>query len=51
VTDGFATTAVAYWKLLEQANLKGRLQSIFSNLDVDNADELAACGHAVTEIP
>ena len=46
VTDGFATTAAAYWKLLEQENLRGRLQSIFSNLDVENAERLAASGHA-----
>jgi len=46
VTDGFATTSAAYWKLLEQEHLRARLQSIFANLDVENADELAACGHA-----
>jgi pyruvate,water dikinase len=46
VTDGFATTSAAYWKLLQQENLRGKLQSIFANLDVEDADELAACGHA-----
>lgn len=46
VIDGFATTASAYWKLLEHENLRVRLQSIFASLDVENADDLAACGHA-----
>jgi pyruvate,water dikinase len=45
VTDGFATTAAAYWRLLDQEGLKARLQSIFENLDVENAEQLSASGH------
>jgi hypothetical protein len=55
VTDGFATTAAAYWRLLDQEGLKARLQSIFSNLNVEDAEQLAASGHraraAVLETP
>jgi pyruvate,water dikinase len=46
VTDGFATTAAAYWSLLGQEGVKPKLQSIFANLDVENAERLAASGHA-----
>jgi pyruvate,water dikinase len=45
VTDGFAATAAAYWRLLEEAGLRNRLQSIFANLDVEDAVQLAASGH------
>jgi pyruvate,water dikinase len=46
VTDGFATTAGAYWRLLGQEGLQPKLRSIFANLDVENAEQLAAGGHA-----
>ena len=46
VLDGFATTAAAYWRLLEEQDLKTRLRSSFANLNVENSDQLANCGHA-----
>jgi pyruvate,water dikinase len=55
VTDGFATTAAAYWRLLEQDGLRGKLQSILANLNIEDAEQLAATGHrarsAVLETP
>src|SRR4051812_12341187 len=46
VLDGFATTADAYRYLLEHQDLRARLQSIFQNLDVNNVEQLALCGHS-----
>jgi pyruvate, water dikinase len=45
VTDGFATTAAAYWRLLEEEDLRAKLRSVFANLNVENAERLAAGGH------
>lgn len=44
VPNGFATTAQAYQHFLEQANLKVKLQDIFSTLDLDDLSSLQACG-------
>src|SRR6516162_4030848 len=46
VLDGFATTAAAYWQLLEEQNLRTRLRAICANLDVENPEQLASSGHA-----
>jgi pyruvate,water dikinase len=57
VLDGFATTAAAYRRLLDQQGLEARLRSVFAKLDPENVDQLAACGHAAraavieTDIP
>ncbi len=57
VLDGFATTSDAYWFLLEQQDLRPRLQKIFAQLDTENLEQLATAGHAAraailqTQIP
>ena len=45
VLDGFAITTDAYWRLLEEQNLRAQLETIFSNLDPENLEQLAAKGH------
>jgi len=46
VLDGFAVTTEAYWRLLEERGLHGRLELIFAGLDPENLEQLAAAGHA-----
>ena len=46
VLDGFATTADAYWRLLETGGLKEELQSIFAGLDAEDLALLAQAGQA-----
>ena len=46
VVDGFATTAAAYRRLLEEQGLETRLRSVFSYIDIENVEQLAARGHA-----
>ncbi len=46
VVDGFATTADAYWRLLDEAGLQGRLAAIFAEFDAENLAQLAERGHA-----
>jgi pyruvate, water dikinase len=46
VLDGFAITTDAYWLLLEQGGLREKLETVFSNLDPENLQKLAAAGHA-----
>lgn len=46
VLDGFATTADAYRLLLQEGNLAEKLRSIFANLNVEDVNQLAKCGHA-----
>jgi pyruvate, water dikinase len=46
VLDGFATTADAYWLLLDQQDLRQRLEQIFEPLDPENLQQLAEVGHA-----
>jgi len=46
VLDGFATTAAAYWRLLEEQGLEARLRSTFADLDIDNVEQLSSRGHA-----
>jgi len=45
VLDGFAITTDAYWRLLDEQGLRGKLENIFSNLDPENLEQLAAKGH------
>ncbi len=45
VLDGFAITTDGYWRLLEEQGLRGKLEEIFSNLDPENLEQLAAKGH------
>jgi pyruvate, water dikinase len=46
VLDGVATTAAAYWHLLEANGLDGRLRSIFTPFDPENLAELSRRGEA-----
>ena len=45
VVDGFALTTKAYWRLLEEQGLRAKLESLFSDLDPENLEQLAARGH------
>jgi pyruvate,water dikinase len=44
--DGFATTADAYRRLLDERNLGYRLRALLSEFDSEDVDELARRGHA-----
>jgi pyruvate, water dikinase len=46
VLDGFATTADAYWRLLEEHDLRKRLEEILTGYDPENLEQLAERGHA-----
>lgn len=46
VLDGFAITTSAYWRLLQEQGLRTKLETLFSQLDAENLDQLAASGHA-----
>jgi len=46
VLDGFAITTNAYWRLLQEHDLRTKLESLFSKFDPENLDQLAATGHA-----
>jgi pyruvate,water dikinase len=50
VLDGFATTAAAFRQFLEQLNLETKLQRIFTDLDVENVEKLAAAGLAARSV-
>ena len=45
VLDGFAVTTDSYWRLLEEQDLRAKLEGLFSNLDPENLEQLAAKGH------
>src|SRR5271166_2688828 len=45
ILDGFALTTDAYWRLLEEQGLRARLEKLFSDLDPENLEQLAAKGH------
>ncbi|MGD1095039.1 MAG: phosphoenolpyruvate synthase [Bryobacteraceae bacterium] len=46
VLDGFAITADAYWRLLDEAGLRARLEALFERFDPENTEQLAERGHA-----
>ena len=46
VLDGFAITTDAYWRLLEESDLRHSLESIFAGLNPDDIENLSAAGHA-----
>ena len=46
VLDGFAITTEAYWRHLEEQNLRGKLEDVLSNLDPDDLVQLAEAGYA-----
>jgi pyruvate,water dikinase len=45
VLDGFAITTDAYWRLLEETDLRAQLDGILTGLDAENLEQLAAKGH------
>jgi pyruvate,water dikinase len=49
VLDGFATTTDGYWLLLEEQDLRRKLESLFSNLDTEDLTKLGAAGSAARE--
>jgi pyruvate, water dikinase len=55
VLDGFAVTTAAYWRLLEEKDLRSKLEKTFSNLDPENLAQLEATGHqartAILQMP
>ncbi len=46
VLDGFATTAEAYWRLLEEQDLRRRLEEILTGYNPENLEQLAERGHS-----
>jgi pyruvate, water dikinase len=46
VLDGFAITTEAYWRHLEEQNLREKLEDVLSNLDPNNLEQLAEAGYA-----
>ena len=49
VPDGFATTADAYRTFLAQDGLAGRIDSVLSQLDVDNLEQLSRSGRQIRD--
>ena len=50
VPNGFATTSDAYWLLLEENNIKDKIQDILNGLDITNTDNLQKRGLAVRKL-
>lgn len=50
VPMGFATTAEAYWLLIDQNNLRGKIKDILTGLDISNIEELQKKGEAVRSL-
>jgi pyruvate,water dikinase len=50
VPDGFATTSLAYWKFLEENNIKEKLTRILSNLDKQNFKNLEEIGEKARKL-
>lgn len=46
ILDGFAVTTDAYWRLLEEKGLRGKLERALSKLDPEDLQQLATAGHA-----
>jgi len=47
VLDGFAITTDAYWRLLEEQNLRAKIGDILADFDPENLAQLTAKGHQV----
>ena len=50
VPNGFATTAHAYRLFIKEANLSDQLRSLFSNLDVENLEQLRSVGKKARQL-
>lgn len=49
VPQGFATTAYAYWRFLEQSGLDNKIYSVLDKLDVDDISALAKAGAQIRQ--
>ncbi len=47
VLDGFAITTDAYWRLLEEQDLRAKIENLLADFDPENLDQLATKGHEV----
>ncbi len=45
VLDGFAVTTAAYWRFLQENDLRQKLEAVFADFDPENMEALAAAGH------
>lgn len=50
IPNGFATTAEAYWRFMEQENLGQKIEKILKGLDVQDVKELAQRGDKVRKL-
>lgn len=50
IPNGFATTAEAYWRFMEQENLGQKIEKILTGLDVQNVEELARRGDKIRKL-
>lgn len=50
VLDGFAITTDAYWRLLEENGLRKKLEAVFTGLNPENLENLAAAGNTVRSL-
>ncbi len=50
IPNGFATTSDAYWLLLEENNIKEKIQEIMNGLDISDSINLQSRGKAVREL-
>ncbi len=50
IPNGFATTSDAYWLLLEENNIKEKIQEIMNDLDISDSTNLQSRGKAVREL-
>jgi len=50
IPNGFATTSEAYWLLLERNNLKDKIKSILSDLDISDIKNLQKRGSKIRDL-
>jgi pyruvate,water dikinase len=50
IPNGFATTAEAYWRFMEQENLGQKIEKILTGFDIQNVEELARRGDKVRKL-
>jgi pyruvate, water dikinase len=43
--DGFAITTAAYWRMLDAADLRAKLEATFAKLNPEDLNQLATAGH------
>ena len=50
VLDGFAITTDAYWRLLTENGLRGKLEAAFAGLNPEDMEQLVSVGHTVRSL-